>query len=398
METLFFFMMQVGIELHTVEALPHIIESLKSEGYTFVTVSHLLGKSRDTVMPPLNSSDNPFMLYDRVVFTILYGLENFITYLFYIAIVLGVIRLLFLGYNGYRQKKRKSSLKSDTDYEPAVSVVLAAYNEEKVIGKTVHSILASDYANFEIIVVDDGSTDGTAKVIQEEFGEEPKVRFVSKGNGGKSSAINCGILESKGEIIVALDADTLIKKDAISLLIPHFVDPQVAAVSGNIKVGNIHNLLTNWQHIEYVTGFNLERRAFSMFNCITVVPGAIGAWRKEVVIQCGLFKEDTLAEDTDLTLQLLKEGYRVEFEEYAYAYTEAPDDLKGLLKQRFRWTYGTLQCLWKYRNQLFHPQRKALGFIALPNMWLFQFVFQSLSPIADFYFIMGLFGTSSRRK
>lgn len=383
-----------GDRSNTVKALPKIIESLRSQGYTFVTVGDLIGKNRDAVMPPVNPGDNPYMLYDTIVFSVFSILLNFITYLFYAAIVLGVFRLLFLGYYALKQKRKRAKAipTSDSNFSPHVSVVIAAYNEEKVIVKTIESILKSDYPNFEVIIVDDGSTDHTSKVVQDNFALHPQVRLITKTNGGKSSAINRGIRKARGEIIVALDADTLIRKDAISRMLRHFIDPMVAAVSGNIKVGNVNNLLTNWQHIEYVTGFNLERRAFSMFNCITVVPGAIGAWRKEAVIKCGLYKEDTLAEDTDLTLQLLKEGYKIEFEEFAFAYTEAPSDLNSLFKQRFRWTYGTLQCLWKYRKELFNPKRKSLGFIALPNMWLFQFIFQALSPIADVYFIFGLFG------
>jgi len=199
---------------------------------------------------------------------------------------------------------------------------------------------------------------------------------------------------SSGEIIIALDADTIIDHDAIPLLVSRFKDENVAAVSGNVKVGNIHNMITKWQHIEYVVGFNLERRAFSMLNCVTVVPGALGAWRKDIVAKCGYFKEDTLAEDTDTTLNILKNGYKIKFEEKAYAYTESPADIRSLLKQRYRWSYGTLQCLWKHREMLFNRKYKSLGSIALPNMWLFQYVFQPLSPIADMFFIAGLFGNN----
>lgn len=382
-----------GDRSNTLQALPKIIETLKGQGYTFVTVSHLLGKSRDTLMPPVGTGDSTYMYYNKIAFSFFSGFKIFITYLFYIMIVLGVFRLLFLIYYSYKQKrlKKKEKHEKTETYNPLVSVIVAAYNEEKVICNTLNSILKSDYKNFEIIIVDDGSTDYTVKVIKENFGSNPRTLLITKDNGGKSSAINRGLIEARGEIIVSLDADTLISQNAISVLIPHFTDPSVAAVSGNIKVGNIGNLWTVWQHIEYVTGFNLERRAFSMFNCITVVPGAIGAWRKDAITQCGLYKEDTLAEDTDLTLKLLQEGYQVKFEENAYAYTEVPSEMKGLIKQRFRWTYGTLQCLWKYRRQLFHPEKKPLGFMALPNMWLFQFIFQSLSPLADLYFIFSLF-------
>jgi cellulose synthase/poly-beta-1,6-N-acetylglucosamine synthase-like glycosyltransferase len=228
-------------------------------------------------------------------------------------------------------------------------------------------------------------------VVQETYENQPLIRLIKKPNGGKSSAVNLGFKEANGEIVVALDADTLIADNAISLLVSHFKDENVAAVSGNVKVGNKGNLLTNWQHIEYVTGFNLERRAFAILNCITVVPGAIGAWKKTAVEEAGYFQEDTLAEDTDITLTLLCNGKKIEFEEKAYAYTEVPEDINSLAKQRYRWVYGTLQCLWKHRRALFNKKHKSLGYIGLPNMWLFQYFYQTISPIADILFIIALF-------
>jgi cellulose synthase/poly-beta-1,6-N-acetylglucosamine synthase-like glycosyltransferase len=197
-------------------------------------------------------------------------------------------------------------------------------------------------------------------------------------------------MEAEGEIVVVLDADTIISGDAVSLMVRHFADPNIAAVSGNVKVGNVRNIWTMWQHVEYVTGLNLERRAFDALNCITVVPGAIGAWRKELVAKAGYYKEDTLAEDADITLTFLQQGYKIVYEEGAKAFTEAPEDLKSLLKQRVRWAYGTLQCLWKHRGALFNKSQKSLGFVALPNTWLYQVVFQSLSPLTDILFFLGV--------
>ncbi|MCM3588388.1 polysaccharide deacetylase family protein [Mesobacillus maritimus] len=379
-----------GDRSNTVKALPMIIEELKKRGYTFTTVAGLIGKSESQIMPPANS-DNPYLVYDKAVFKVLQGWQSGLTFLFYSAILLGILRLLVFIFLSRKQVKSYKETKIDPNFTPFVSVVIAAYNEEKVIGKTIDSILSSDYSNLEILVIDDGSTDDTAVVVQENYDHHPLVRFIQKTNGGKSSAVNLGFKEAKGEIVVALDADTLIAENAISLLVHHFKNEQVAAVSGNVKVGNKGNLLTNWQHIEYVTGFNLERRAFAALNCITVVPGAIGAWRKTAVAEAGYFKEDTLAEDTDLTLTLLRNGKKIEFEEKAYAYTEVPEDVKGLAKQRYRWIYGTLQCLWKHREALFDKKHHSLGFIALPNMWLFQYFYQIISPIADLLFIIALF-------
>lgn len=384
-----------GNRTHTVEALPIIIKDLKKHGYSFVTISDLMDKERDEVMPPVSSEGKQYLLYNKAVFSGAGYSKHILTTIFYIAIGLGIFRFLFLIYFAFKQKRKTSSrLFTNSSYQPFVSVVIAAYNEEKVITKTIRSILDSDYREFEVIVVDDGSKDGTSKVIQEAFHKHPKVCLIQKENGGKSSAMNLGFQKSRGEIIVTLDADTIIAQDAISLMIRHFEDHNVAAVSGNVKVGNRRNLLTTWQHVEYITGFNLERRAFDELDCITVVPGAIGAWRKKNVVESGYLSEDTLAEDTDLTITFLRQGHRIVYEEKAYAYTESPEDVKSLIKQRYRWSYGTLQCLWKHRKALFNPKHKTLGFVALPNMWLFQYALQFIAPLADILMIIGLFGSN----
>ena len=379
----------------TVEALPKIIKVLKQRGYTFTTIGHLIGKSKEDIMPSA-LKDRPYLVYDKAMFNVIRDWRDGLSILFYSAIILGIIRLILLGILSRRQVKRYREIPVDPSFTPFVSVVIAAYNEEKVIGKTINSILNSDYPTFEVIIVDDGSKDGTAKIVAEQYKNNNCVHLIKKPNGGKPSAINLGFKKAKGDIVVAMDADTIISNDAISLLIRHFKDEKVAAVSGNVKVGNKGNLLTNWQHIEYVTGFNLERRAFAELNCITVVPGAIGAWKKTAVEQVGFFKEDTLAEDTDITLTLLRQGYKIEFEEKAYAYTEVPEDIKSLAKQRYRWTYGTLQCLWKHKDALFSQEHKTLGFIGMPTMWIFQYLYQSISPIADIIFILALFGNHAK--
>ncbi|CRK80795.1 DUF2062 domain-containing protein [Neobacillus massiliamazoniensis] len=380
-----------GDRSNTVKALPIIIKELKKRGYTFTTVGHLIGKSDSQIMPPANQ-DSTYFVYDKAVFKVLQGWRLGLSFLFYSAIILGILRLVLFVFLSRKQVKSYKQTLIDPGFTPFVSVVIAAYNEEKVICKTIDSILSSDYRNFEVLIIDDGSKDHTADVVQETYPDNPLIRLIKKTNGGKSSAVNLGFKEAQGEIVVALDADTLIAENAISLLVNHFKNENVAAVSGNVKVGNKGNLLTNWQHIEYVTGFNLERRAFAALNCITVVPGAIGAWRKTAVEDAGYFKEDTLAEDTDITLTLLRQGKKIEFEEKAYAFTEVPEDIKSLAKQRYRWVFGTLQCLWKHRDALFNKKHKSLGYIGLPNMWLFQYIYQTISPIADILFVIALFG------
>ncbi|HSL86524.1 MAG TPA: glycosyltransferase, partial [Bacteroidales bacterium] len=380
-----------GNRENTVEALPLIIEELKNQGYEFVTVSNLVGKSRDEIMPAVESSDSYLILYTKSAMVIVFTVLRFMGYVFLITTFLGALRLLSLIVLSKKQHRRVRRNDMDTSYKPPVSIVIAAFNEEKVIVSTVMSVLESSYKDLEVIVVNDGSTDDTSRVVEDVFRNDPRVVLLEKENGGKSTALNMGFKKASREIVVAFDADTVVNNEAISLMVRHFSDETVGAVSGNVKVGNVHNLLTKWQYIEYVIGFNLERRAFAELKCITVVPGAIGAWRKEYVAECGYYTTDTLAEDTDMTIKLLRKGYAVRYEENALAYTEAPGDLKSLMKQRYRWSYGILQALWKHRDMMFSSEHKTLGFIALPNMWLFQYILQTLSPLADVIFILGLF-------
>ena len=255
--------------------------------------------------------------------------------------VLGLARMGFIGALAIYQRWRSRRARFDPAYAPSVAVVVPAYNEEKVIVQTIASLLASEHpARFEIIVVDDGSTDATYRRVGEAFAGNAAVRVFTRPNGGKSAALNFGVAQTRAEIVVALDADTLFRRDALAKLIRHFADPRVGAVAGNAKVGNRINVLTRWQALEYITSQNLDRRAFDVLNCITVVPGAVGAWRRELIEQAGGFSDLTLAEDADLTLAIRKLGYRVVYEEAAVALTEAPDTVRGFLRQRYRWMYG----------------------------------------------------------
>jgi peptidoglycan-N-acetylglucosamine deacetylase len=217
------------------------------------------------------------------------------------------------------------------------------------------------------------------------------VRVLAQQNAGKSAALNRAIAAASHEILVAVDADTLFESGTVTNLVRHFVDDNVGAVSGNAKVGNKHNWLTRFQSIEYIYGFNLDRRALDLVNAITVVPGAVGAWRKSLVQDLGGFGHDTLAEDTDLTLAIRRRGYQIRYEELAIAYTEAPEDIRSLARQRFRWAFGTLQAVWKHRDATFNPRDGTLGFIALPSIWLFQVVLAGIAPFADLAMIATLF-------
>jgi len=191
-------------------------------------------------------------------------------------------------------------------------------------------------------------------------------------------------------VVVALDADTQFNTDTISRLVRWFADPSIGAVAGNAKVGNRTNMITRWQALEYIVAQNLERRALAALGTLTVIPGAVGAWRKSVLLEMGGFHSDTLAEDQDLTIGIQAKGHRVFFDSSAIAWTEAPSTIRGLARQRFRWAFGTLQCLWKYRGMTFNPRYGALGLFALPQVWLFQIALTALAPLADLLLIWQL--------
>jgi cellulose synthase/poly-beta-1,6-N-acetylglucosamine synthase-like glycosyltransferase len=290
----------------------------------------------------------------------------------------------------WRRKQNAEFEPPPTEQPSLVSVIIPAYNEESVIGRTVRGILNATYRNLQVIVVDDGSRDRTYDVLHSEFGEDKRLTLIRAVNGGKARALNIGLSHARGDVVVALDADTQFNRDTIARLVRWFTDPSVGAVAGNAKVGNRVNMITRWQALEYIVAQNLERRALAALGTLTVVPGAVGAWRKSVLAELGGFRHDTLAEDQELTIAVQRAGYRVQFDSSAIAWTEAPASVKGLAKQRFRWAYGTLQCLWKYRDMTFRPRYGALGMLALPQVWLFQILLTALAPLADLLLIWQL--------
>ncbi|KXK06619.1 MAG: glycosyl transferase family protein [Acidobacteria bacterium OLB17] len=377
----------------TVAALPAIIEGLRAKGYQFTTVADLAGLSQDQVMPPIQQDQSVYAKADSYVFYSIAVSAWLMKWIFLIGIILGIGRMIFIGLLAFAQflrSRRREHGHFGADYERFVSIIVPAYNEEKVVCQTVESLLSSRYSVYEIIVVDDGSTDDTFKVVSEAFPNEPRLRVLTKENGGKASALDHGWRQAKGEIIIALDADTLFTPTTVAELAHRFADEKLGAVAGNAKVGNRLNLVTKWQALEYVTSQNFDRRAFASLNCITVVPGSVGAWRRTALEEAGGFSSDTLAEDQDLTIQVRKLGCRIGYEENAIAYTEAPATLRELAKQRFRWSYGTLQCMWKHKNALFNPRYGTLGFIAMPNVWIFQILFPLISPLMDLMFVWSL--------
>jgi len=379
-----------GDRSQTIALLPTLIDTLRAKGYSFVPVSELGGFKRNDVMPrlPLDMS----LYADRAVFLTISYLAQFLYYCFLGAIVLGVARLFFLAGLALWKRARGLGTPLPGGAQQQVTVLIPAFNEEKVIVTTIERILASDYPNMEVLVIDDGSKDHTAYIVRSHFLNESRVGVISIPNGGKANALNVGLANAQGEVVVALDADTQFEKTTISRLVRWFADPAIGAVAGNAKVGNRINMITRWQALEYIVAQNLERRALSALDTLTVVPGAVGAWRRDVLRDIGGFPADTLAEDQDLTIAIQTKGYRVQFDPTAIAWTEAPDTVKALAKQRFRWAYGTLQCLWKYRGITFNPAYEELGLVALPQVWLFQILLTTLAPVADLLLLWQLVG------
>lgn len=380
----------------TVAALPRIIDTLRAQGYRFVSIAELIGKTRDELMPLPDPNERRWAEIEGQAFGTKSNFKKVVGLLFLWAIYITALRSLIYGGLAVVQKFVARRRKFDPGYRPPVSVVIAAYDEEKVILKTVESVLGNGYPGIEVVVVDDGSHDGTLRLLREAFGGDSRVKIATQPNAGKSAALNHAISLTANEILVAIDADTIFRRGTIEKLVRHFADPGVGAVSGNARVGNRGKWITRFQSIEYIYGFNLDRRALDLLNAITVVPGAAGAWRKSLVLKAGGFGSATLAEDTDLTLAIRRMGYRIRYEEDAVAYTEAPEDTRSLARQRFRWSFGTLQAAWKHRDATFDPRYGSLGFVALPSIWLFQVLLSVLSPFADLAMVIALFAGNWR--
>jgi len=374
----------------TVVALPQIIDRLRAAGYQLVPVSELVGQTRAQVMPPLTRDERWVARADAFVFLLYHLLRLGIAWIFVLGIALVSGRALIIGMLALIEKLRPGPA-DHPEFRPLVSVLIPAHNEEDVIVETVNAALASDYSHLEVVVVDDGSADRTLELLQAYFGHDPRARILTQPNRGKPGALARALGEATSEIVVTIDADTRIEPKAISKLVRHFVDPRVGAVAGNIKVANRTRWLTRWQALEYITSQNLEKRAFDLLNCITVVPGAVSAWRADAIRACGGFTADTVAEDTDLTIALRRAGWRILYDEEAIGFTEAPDTAAALVRQRFRWTFGTLQAVWKHRDTLGRWRYGTLGWVALPNVFLFQFLLPLVSPVIDLLFLGSLF-------
>ena len=375
----------------TVAALPKLIEALRAHGYKIVPVSQLIGLSRDQVMVPLTQHQKYEAMVDSIAFFLIGFFNHFVIWVFFVGDVLMSARLVVIGLFAIIDRLRRRKDYSTPEYKPRVAVLIPAYNEEMVIARTVRSVLMSNYKNIRIIVIDDGSTDETYKIATGTYAKEiaeGRVTVLTKPNGGKAEALNYALQQTNEEIYVGIDADGVIAHDAISRLVCHFANPHIGAVAGNAKVGNRVNLWTRWQALEYITSQNFERRALDLFDVVMVVPGAIGAWRTAAVKAGGGYHPDTVAEDADLTMNLLEQGYAVIYEDQALAFTEAPVTANGLARQRFRWSFGILQAVFKHRGAI--RNRRAMGLFALPNIVVFQIVLPLVSPLIDLMFVAGV--------
>lgn len=373
-----------GDRSQTVEALPRIIDYLRARGDQIVPLSQLIGADRDAVNPPMRAGVQGWArLASSVGFRTLHTAFGFLWAFMIVATALIVLRTLIIVALALRQRTRPAPAAAASPAEP-LSVIIAAYNEEKVLAATVRSVLETDYAGpVEVIVIDDGSRDATRSVALALAESDPRVCVVTQPNAGKSEALRRGVNLARHGILVFLDADTRFQADTLRHLAAPFADERVGAVSGHARVGNPRRFIARCQALEYICGFNLDRRAYDAWDCITVAPGAVSAIRAEALREAGGFLPDTLAEDTDLTLTLHRRGYRIRYSAAAVAWTEAPETIGALAKQRFRWCFGTMQCLWKHRDLLFNPKFGALGFFSLPSVWFFQIILVALTPMVD---------------
>jgi peptidoglycan/xylan/chitin deacetylase (PgdA/CDA1 family)/GT2 family glycosyltransferase/spore germination protein YaaH len=336
----------------TVEALPRILDYLQERGDRVVSLSELVSIDEKELMPPVPAAQNGVVFFTGGAG---FGTIRFVQRLLYAFLVttsvLVIIRTVLVVALACQHRKHTSAALSPSS---PLSIIIPAWNEAKVIAQTVRSMLASDYTGpLEVLVVDDGSSDGTAAAV--EALRDPRVRLIRQTNGGKSQALQHGVAEATADILVFSDADTQFDPAALRHLVEALRDEKTGAVSGQARVGNTRSFIARCQELEYLCSFNLDRRAYAVWNCITVVPGAISAIRREAIIAAGGFSHDTLAEDTDLTLAIHRAGYKVAYAPEAIAYTEAPETLRQLARQRFRWAFGTLQCVWKHRDMVFNP-------------------------------------------
>jgi cellulose synthase/poly-beta-1,6-N-acetylglucosamine synthase-like glycosyltransferase/peptidoglycan/xylan/chitin deacetylase (PgdA/CDA1 family) len=374
-----------GDRASTVAALPVLIDRLRQSGFHFVKIADLIDASN--VHEPVALHDRVFVSLARVDFRFLLALYK--TALIVLVLCIGLTALRFLMiFVLVLIPRRKRDFTSGED--PEVSVIIPAFNEEKVIARTINAIISARYPQLkEIIIVDDGSTDGTAQTVLNEFRGDLRVKLFTQRNLGKSAALNLAVSQATSDILVMIDADTIIHKDTLRLLARRFIKKDVGGVAGHAIVGNRSTILGRLQALEYAISQNLERAGLERIDAITVIPGALGAWRKQVVQQAGGFSNLTLAEDCDLTLEIHRLGFAVEYEPAALGWTEAPERWRALVRQRTRWNYGTLQAAFRHAGVIFRD-RRPYAWLSLPSILVFGLILPLINPIIDLALIFSL--------
>ncbi|WP_238009919.1 bifunctional polysaccharide deacetylase/glycosyltransferase family 2 protein [Dactylosporangium sp. AC04546] len=380
-----------GDRAQTVAALDRLIPQLQQRGYRFTTVSDAVGGALGPVNQPARAAD---VWRGRGLTWAIHLADATWWLLWALLLAVGVLTvaralLLLLFAVRHARRRRAPTWSWGPPVTEPVTIVVPAFNERTTIEPAVRSLALSAHRDVEVILVDDASSDGTAEAV-EALGLD-NVRVVRVPPGGKATALNTGVALSRNELVVMVDADTVVEPDAVHRLVQPFADPRVGAVAGNVKVGNRRGLLGKWQHIEYVIGFNLDRRLYDTFGCIPTIPGALGAFRRQALTDAGGLTVDTIAEDTDLTMAIHRAGWQVVYQESARAYTEAPASLSQLWMQRYRWSYGTMQALWKHRGAIRDSGASGrFGRRALPFIALFSVLLPLLAPLLD---IMAVYGT-----
>lgn len=367
-----------GDRSQTVAALGHFLPKMQDKGYEFTNLTTALGA------PSAHTPVTGLALWQGKAFVHAVGVSDHITDVMVAGLaVIGVLvisrfgLMLLLSFVHARRVRGRGFGWGEPVIRP-VTVLVPAYNERECIANTVRSLVASDYP-VEVIVIDDGSTDGTADIVEAMWLRD--VRVVRQRNAGKPAALNNGIAHARHDIIVMMDGDTVFEPSTVRELVQPFADPRVGAVAGNAKVGNRDSMIGAWQHIEYVMGFNLDRRMYDLLRCMPTIPGAVGAFRRDALDRIGGMSEDTLAEDTDVTMAMHRDGWRVVYAENARAWTEAPETVQQLWSQRYRWSYGTMQAIWKHRRAVIErgPSGR-FGRVGLPFVALFMVVAPLLAP------------------
>ncbi len=331
-----------------------------------------------------NYNNIPFRLSERLngqgkPFTL--GFSGLLVYssivaliLFLIVLLVRYFGLLLLSY--VHTAKYTARTEEEAEFLPKVSIIVPAYNEGVLMRSTIESLLLQEYPDYEVIVIDDGSKDNTGAIAREMVGlyETPgrrvEVKLVEKPNGGKSTALNAGIQVASADFVLNVDGDSQLSPQTLRRMIRHFADARLGAIAGNVKVTNRTNLWTKLQALEYIEGLNMARSAQSMVKLVNIIPGPVGMFRKQAIIEAGWYSSDTYAEDCDITLKIIRQGWKVEYEPDAISYTEAPNKLTDLLKQRYRWTRGIIQAVRKHSDLFANP---TINFGGTFVMWYMAF-------------------------